>query len=76
LIAEDERGDKLLGGAVDDPQQLAGARIVAGDAHRAGEHHLRATANVANERHAVAARVIRPLDAPQLLAVRFGKATM
>jgi len=73
LLTEDEGGDELLGGAVDDPEELAGAGIVAGDAFASGEDHLGAACDVADEWDAVAAGVAGPCDAPELSAVGFGE---
>ncbi len=73
LLTEDEGGDELLGRAVDNPEELAGAGIVAGDALAAREDHLGAACNVADEWDAVAAGVVGPGDAPELFTVGFGK---
>jgi hypothetical protein len=73
LFAIDDGGDELLGGAVHDPEELAGAGIVTGDAHGAGEDHLRAATDVANEGDAVAAGFVGAVDAPEFLAVGAGE---
>ncbi len=73
LLTEDEGCDELLGRAVNDPKELTGAGIVAGDAFATGEDHLGAACDVADERDAVTAGIVGPGDAPELFTVSFGK---
>ena len=64
-----EGGDELFGGAVDDPDEAACAGIITGDAFAAGEDHLWAVGELADEGDAVAAGLVRPLDAPEFVAI-------
>ena len=68
-FVEDERRDELLRRAVDDPEQFAGVGIVARDAFASRENHLRAARDGADDRHAVAARFVWAVDAPEFAPV-------
>ena len=66
----DQRRDELLGGSVEHPKLLAGVRVITGDALAAGEHHLRAAVDLADDRRAVAARLVLARRLPDRLARR------
>ena len=55
LVAINDRGHELFCWSVNDPQQFSCVRIVTGHTYRAAKHHLCASADLTNERHAVAA---------------------
>lgn len=56
----DGRGHELLGGPVHDPVPAAVGRVVAGHAEAAAEDHLHTAVDLADQRRAIAAGVVRP----------------
>src|SRR5262249_36863739 len=64
----DQRRDILLGRTVDDPVQLAGVRVVAGDTQAAGEDELFLAGRIHDDRGAVRSDAIGPVGPPAFFA--------
>ena len=63
-LVVDERGDELLGRAIDHPDLLAGVGIVGGHGEAAREDHLPLSIDLAEDGRAIASRFVRAVRLP------------